>query len=75
MSMELAKDMQGDSVKLQAVTTQMPYDIGYQAVENAVKVARGESIEKETLIPVKTYVKENQDEITTYIEEHKNLVQ
>lgn len=74
MSMELAKDMQGDSVKLQAVTTQMPYDIGYQAVENAVKAAKGETIEKETLIPVKTYTKENQDEVTTYIEEHKDLV-
>lgn len=75
MSMELAKDMQGDSVKLQAITTQMPYDIGYQAVENAVKVAKGESIDTETIIPVKTYTKENQDEITTYIEEHQDLIQ
>lgn len=74
MSVELAKDMQGDSVKLQAITTQMPYDIGYQAVENAVKAAKGESIEKETLIPVKTYTKESQDEIAAYIEEHKDLI-
>ena len=27
MSVELAKDMQGDSIKLQAITTQMPYEM------------------------------------------------
>lgn len=74
MSVELAKDMQSDDVKLQAITTQMPFDIGYKAVENAVKAAKGESIDKELLIPVKTYTKENADEIKTYIDEHKDLV-
>lgn len=75
MSVELAKDMQSDEVKLQAITTQMPFDIGYQAVENAVKAAKGESIDKEVLIPVKTYTKDKADELATYIEEHKDLVQ
>ena len=71
MSVELAKDMLGDDVKLQAITTQMPYDIGYTAVENAVKAAKGEDIEKETLVPLKTYAKDQTDELETYIEEHK----
>lgn len=74
MSVDLAKDMQSDSVKLQAITTQMPYDIGYKSVENAVKVAKGETVEKELLVPLKTYTKDSADEITAYIEEHKDLV-
>ncbi|CUX30146.1 MAG TPA: sugar ABC transporter substrate-binding protein [Clostridiales bacterium] len=75
MSVELAKDMLGDDVKLQAITTQMPYDIGYTAVENAVKAAKGEDIEKETLVPLKTYAKDQTDELETYIEEHKGLAE
>lgn len=75
MSVELAKDMQADEVKLQAITTQMPFDIGYKAVENAVKAAKGESIDKEVLIPVKTYMKDKADELTTYIKEHEDLAQ
>ena len=74
MSVDLAKDMQSEAVKLQAITTQMPYDIGYKAVENAVKAAKGETIDKETLVPLKTYTKDNADEIQTYIDEHKDLV-
>lgn len=74
MSVELAKDMQGDTVDLEAITTQQPYEIGYQAIANAVKTVKGEEIEKEMLIPVTTYTKDDQDAITTYIEEHKDLV-
>lgn len=74
MSLELAKDMQSDSVDLVAITTQQPYEIGYQAISNAVKTVKGEEIEKELLIPVTTYTKDDQDSITTYIDEHKDLV-
>lgn len=74
MSVELAKDMQGDSVTLQAITTQMPYEMGYKAVENAVKAVKGEDVEAEVMIPTYTYTKENQDEIQTYIDEHQDLV-
>lgn len=74
MSVELAKDMLGDSITLQAITTQMPYDMGYQAVENAVKAVKGEEVEKEIMIPTYTYTKDNMDEIQTYIDEHEDLV-
>ena len=67
MSVELAKDMLGDSITLQAITTQMPYEMGYTAVENA-------DVEKEIMIPTYTYTKENLDEIQTYIDEHQDLV-
>lgn len=74
MSVELAKDMLGDSITLQAITTQMPYDMGYQAVENAVKAVKGEEVEKEIMIPTYTYTKDNMEEIQTYIDEHEELV-
>lgn len=74
MSVELAKDMLGDSITLQAITTQMPYEMGYTAVENAVKAVKGEDVEKEIMIPTYTYTKENLDEIQTYIDEHQDLV-
>ena len=75
MSVELAKDMQSEDITLQAITTQMPYDMGYQAVENAVKAVKGEEVEKEVMIPTYTYTKENMDEIQTYIDEHQDLVE
>ncbi|HIQ95504.1 MAG TPA: substrate-binding domain-containing protein [Candidatus Limivivens merdigallinarum] len=74
MSVELAKDMQGEDITLQAITTQMPYDMGYQAVENAVKAVKGEEVEAEIMIPTYTYTKDNMDEIQTYIDEHEDLV-
>ena len=74
MSVELAKDMLGDSITLQAITTQMPYEMGYTAVENAVKAVKGTDVEKEIMIPTYTSTKENLDEIQTYIDEHQDLV-
>ena len=74
MSVELAKDMLGDSITLQAITTQMPYEMGYTAVENAVKAVKGTDVEKEIMIPTYTYTIENLDEIQTYIDEHQDLV-
>lgn len=75
MSVELAKDMLGDNITLQAITTQQPYELGYQAVTNAYKAVKGEKVEKEVWVPVYTYTKENPDEIQTYIDEHKHLVE
>lgn len=74
MSVDLAKDMLESDVQLQAITTQQPYEIGYQAVANAVKAAKGETVEKETLIDLYTYTKEKPDEIQKYIDEHADLV-
>lgn len=74
MSVDIAKDMQGDAVNLQAVTTQMPYEIGYSAVEAAVKAVKGEALEKEMLIELKTYKKTDTADVEKYIEDHKDLV-
>ncbi len=74
MSMELAKDMLDDKVNLQAVTTQLPYNMGYKAVVSAVNAVKGDNIEKKVIIPLSTYTKEQTAEIEQYIETHKNLV-
>ena len=74
MSMELANDMLDDKVNLQAVTTQLPYNMGYKAVVSAVNAVKGENIEKKVIIPLSTYTKEQTAEIEQYIETHKNLV-
>lgn len=74
MSMALADDMLGDEIILQAVTTQLPYNIGYKAIVNAVKAAKGEEVEKRVLVPVSTLVKDDDDGVQQYIENHKDLV-
>lgn len=75
MSMDLAKDMQEDSVNLLAVTTQLPYNMGYKAVVNAVKAAKGEEIDKVIMIPTFTYVKSDTDGLAQYIETHAAFAQ
>lgn len=75
MSVELAKDMQDTNKKLTAITTQQPYEIGYQAVSDAVKAAKGEEVQKETLIPVITYTQDKTEEIQEYIKERDYLVE
>jgi len=74
MSMALAEDMLKDDVNLQAITTQLPYNMGYMAVVNAVKAVNNEEIDKKALIPLSTIVKSEPDKINQYIENHKDLV-
>lgn len=75
MSMDLARDMQEDSVKLLAVTTQLPYNMGYKAVVNAVQAAKGKSVDKTILIPTFTYKKSDADALSQYIDSHKAFAQ
>lgn len=73
MSMALANEMLS-SGNVIAITTQQPYEMGYAAVEAAVKAAQGKSSEKVISIPTITYTKEKPDEIKKYIEDHKKFV-
>jgi ABC-type sugar transport system substrate-binding protein len=74
MSVDVANSMLSDSVNLQAVTTQMPYDIGYQSIKLSIDAINGKSVPSTTLIPLKTYVKNDKADVQKYIEEHKDLV-
>jgi len=71
MSMNLARDMQEDSVNLLAITTQLPYNMGYKAVVNAVQAAKGEKVPKTIVIPTFTYIKSDADGLAQYIETHE----
>lgn len=75
MSVQLAKDMEGDEINLQVITTQQPYELGYQAVENAYKLTQGESVEEQVMIPVTVYSKDDMDAIEQYITDHQDLVE
>ena len=75
MSISLAEEMLGDKVNLVAVTTQQPYQMGYQAVEAAVKASKGEKVQGNIVIPTETYVKSDQKAVQEYIDSHKKFVQ
>jgi sugar transport system substrate-binding protein len=51
---------------LQAVTGQDPYTMGYSSIEAAVKVLKGESVEKMNIVPGKTLSRTNPNEIAAY---------
>lgn len=53
---------------LQAVTGQKPFEIGSLAVETAVKVLKGESVEKMTLLPGQLFSRANAQHVTEYRE-------
>ena len=74
MSVQLAKDMQGSEINLQVVTTQQPYQLGYQAVMNAYKLIEGQKVDKQVMIPVSVYSKDDMSSITKYVADHKDLV-
>ncbi len=75
MSMELAKDMKEDDIQLLAITTQMPYNMGYKAVVTAVRAVNGEPVDKTVFIPLFTYKKTNTALVDRYILTHKNLIE
>lgn len=56
-----------------AVSTQLPYEIGYNAMETAVKALKGESVEKETIVSLDLYSKEDLEKIKEYVEENKDF--
>ena len=74
MSMALANEMIDNKVNLVAITTQQPYEMGYQAVSAAVKAAKGEKVEQNIVIPTLTYTKSNAVALKEYIDTHKKFV-
>lgn len=75
MSMELADDMLGDEVRLLAVTTQLPYNMGYKAVTAAVDALNGKPVDKTILIPLITYTRNDRELVKRYIKANENLVE
>ncbi len=73
MSVDLARAMLEPSAFLYAVTTQQPYNLGYQAVKAAVDLAGGKEIPSEILVPLMTYTLDDKAEIQKYLDDRKYL--
>ncbi len=73
MSMSIAREMLGNEVKILAVTTQQPYQMGYDAVSCAVDAALGKKIEPVVVVPVITYTKDDQKALLEYIKSHSKF--
>jgi len=74
MSLSLAGDMLANEVNLIAITTQQPYQMGYEAVQTAVKAAKGEKVEQTLIIPTMTYTKDDPNALNEYIASHQKYV-
>ena len=66
MSEQLADFLLADDNILQAVTGQKPFDIGSLAVETAVKVLKGETVEKQVSLPGVLFTRDKPDEVRAY---------
>ncbi len=75
MSVGIAQDMLNGSVNILAVTTQLPYNMGYKAVVNAVRAAKGEEVEETIVIPTFTYTNSDKDGLEQYIKSHEAFAQ
>ncbi|WP_413110290.1 sugar ABC transporter substrate-binding protein [Thaumasiovibrio sp. DFM-14] len=73
MSLDVARFMQQKNTVLKAVTTQQPFEIGYQAVQNAYELATKGKTDDEVLVPLKTYVSSEMSELKDYIDSRDYL--
>ncbi|RKF19788.1 sugar ABC transporter substrate-binding protein [Alginatibacterium sediminis] len=73
MSLDVARFMQEEGTFLKAVTTQQPFEIGYQAVTNAYELATKGETKSEVLVPLRTYVSGTPAELKEYIESRDYL--
>lgn len=73
MSMALAREMtEHDNVI--AITTQQPYEMGFAAVEAAVKAVKNEETPGSITIPTITYTVDNKEDIKKYIKTHEEFL-
>lgn len=73
MSLELAGMLLDESSAVQAISDQQPYQIGYLAVQTAVKAARGEDVEGEVTVPVAVYSKDDPAAVEEYVRQIESL--
>ena len=73
MSIDLARAMLEPDAFLHAVTTQQPFDLGFQAVKAAADLAREREIPAEILVPLKTYTLDDKADVQKYLDDRKYL--
>ncbi len=74
MAISFAKMMLEPNSPLLAVCTQQPAVIGGTAIEAAYKVAKGDSVDAEILVPLELYTSEDAASLQKYIDDRADLV-
>ncbi|NBF40819.1 MAG: substrate-binding domain-containing protein [Spirochaetes bacterium] len=72
---QLTQFLLADDGILQAVTGQQPFEIGFQAIENAILASRGESVEAEVIVPGVLLTRERADDVRDFQEELESIMQ
>ena len=75
ISEQLAEFLLDDDNVLQAVTAQKPFEMGYSALETAVKVLEGEPVEKEKILTGTLYTRNKSEEVEKIREQLKQLAE
>lgn len=74
MSIQAAQYLLDETSPLYAVSTQQPYQIGYQSMKAAVDVLDGEVVPSEIIVPLDLYSKEDLDRVEDYLAEAQEIV-
>jgi sugar transport system substrate-binding protein len=67
MSEQIGDFLLADDNVLQAVTGQKPHDIGFMAVEAAVKALKGEAVDRQVALSGMLFTRERPEEIREYV--------
>ncbi|MFS0575597.1 substrate-binding domain-containing protein [Sporosarcina sp. 179-K 3D1 HS] len=73
MDVQTGNALLDSSNPYQAVSTQDPEKIGYQSVEAAVKVLKGEEVESEIIVDLDVFTKEDTEKVQQYVEKYSNI--
>lgn len=74
MSIQAAQYLLDEESPLYAVSTQQPFQIGYQAMTTAAAVVRGEDAPSEIIVPLDLYSKDEIDRVEAYLAEAADIV-
>jgi len=75
MSEQIAGFLLSPDNILQAVTGQKPYEMGYQAVESAVKVLDGQKIQKQQILPGVLFTRDKPEAVKAFQQQVQKLAQ
>ncbi len=67
MSVDVARFMLEEGSLLKAVTTQQPFELGYQSIKTAVDLIESKDTQGELLVPLITYDSGNKEALQEYI--------
>ncbi len=74
MSLQAAQYLQDPDSPLFAVSTQQPFQIGYQSIKTAAAVIRGESVPSEVIVPLDLYSKQDPARVDEYLSEAADIM-